>query len=294
MLYKSSNRICVSKKYRGHRYYFYAGAQEVGLPKYKVAWYLNHHKQWEEVSYRELVRDERRAELRECDLRNERDGIVEFGIRNHPTTPHFYEKRRIRTDLEPGAKESEAHDEKKRMIRAFLSKYEKHDIGCYERPWDKVDKGFESLVKLKDKYQWGVEIQFGLVYGKFVRFDIFGRLKDEIQLTDNYPFVAIEVVDTHFHSQDAFKVLLATSKNIPLIVAYYFIPVAPRLNGVKKPDRSNGYSRVRLQCYIADGSFWFRNERVEEASGVTPETPDVYYNFIREKLYADGYIRPST
>lgn len=100
--------------------------QEIALPKYKVAWYINEHKQWEEASYRELARDERRAELRECDLRDERDGVVELGIRNHPTTPHFFERRRIRTDLEPGAKESEAHEEQKRMIRAFLSKYEKH------------------------------------------------------------------------------------------------------------------------------------------------------------------------
>lgn len=264
------------------------------MPKYGVAWYLNDQKRWEEVSYLELSRDERRAELRERDLRDERDGIVELGIRNHPKTPHFFERRRIRTDLEPGARESEAHEDEKRMVRAFLSKYEKHDIGYYERPWGKQDKGFEILLKLKDEYQWGTEIQFGLVYGKFVRFDIFGRLKDEIQLTDKYPLVAIEIVDTHFHSQEAFKVLLETSRNIPLIVAYYFVPVVPRLNCVKKPERSNGYSRIRLQCYIADGSFWFRNERIEETAGVTPESPEVYYNFIREKLYADGYIRPSS
>lgn len=101
------------------------------------------------------------------------------------------------------------------MVRAFLSKYEKHDMGYYERPWNK-DKGFESLLKLKYEYQWGTEVQFGLVYGKFVRFDIFGRSKDEIQLTDRCPLVAIEIVDTHFHSREAFKVLLETSRNIPL------------------------------------------------------------------------------
>lgn len=261
------------------------------MPKYEVAWYVNDQKQWEEVSYLELSKDERRAELREHDLRDKRDGIVELGIRNHPKTPHFFERRRIRTDLEPGARESEAHEDEKRMVRAFLSKYEKHDIGYYERPWDKLDKGFESLLRLKDEYQWGTEIQFGLVYGKFVRFDIFGRLKGEIHLTDKCPLVAIEIVDTHFHSPEAFKVLLEASRNIPLIVAYYFVPVVPRLNCVKKPEMGNRYSRIRLQCYIAYGSFWFRNERVEETSGVTPERPDVYYNFIREKLYGEGYIR---
>ncbi|MCM5538651.1 hypothetical protein NXZ69_21815, partial [Xanthomonas hortorum pv. pelargonii] len=76
------------------------------MPKYETAWYLNDQKHWEEVSFRELARDERRAGLRERDLRDERDGIVELGIRNHPKTPHFFELRRIRTDLEPGVKES--------------------------------------------------------------------------------------------------------------------------------------------------------------------------------------------
>lgn len=264
------------------------------MPKNEVAWYLNDQKRWEDVSYLELSRDERRAELRARDLRDERDGKIELGIRNHPKTPHFFERRRIRTDLEPGARESEAHENAKRMVRAFLSKYKKHDIGYYERPWYKQNEGFESLLKLKDEYQWGTEIQFGLVYGKFVRFDIFGRLKDEIQLTDKCPLVAIEIVDTHFHSQEAFKVLLETSRNIPLIVAYYFVPVAPRFNCVNTPERSNGYSRIRIQCYIADGSFWFRNERVEEVSSVTPERPDLYYNFIYEKLYAEKYIRASS
>lgn len=263
------------------------------MPKYEIAWYLNEHNQWEEVSYHELSREERRAELRERDLREERQGEVELGIRNHPKTPHFFEKRRIRTDIDPGAKESEAHEEQKRMVRSFLSKYEKHNFGYYERPWGKTDKGFDTLLKLKE-YEWGTEVQFGLVYGKYVRFDILGRSSKELQLTDKTPLVAVEVVDTHFHSQQAFSVLLQTSKNIPLIVCYYFIPTTPRYNCVNKPQKANSYSKVRLQCYIADGSFWFRNDRTEELFDVTPTNPDIYYNLIREKLYKDGYIRASS
>jgi hypothetical protein len=266
---------------------------EIVLPKYETVWYLNdQHNQWEEVSYRELDREERRAELREKDLRDVASGEIELGIRNHPKTPHFFEKRRIRTDIDPNAKESAEHEKQMQMVRSFLAKYEKHNFGYYERPWDKNDKGFDTLLKVKN-YDWSTEVQFGLVYGKYIRFDILGRSMNEIQLTDKYPYVAIEIVDTHFHSQQAFRILLETTKNIPIIIAYYFIPVTPRYNCVNKPERVNSYAKIRLQCYIADGSFWFRNERVEELYEVTPDKPEVYYNLIREKLYENEYIKQS-
>lgn len=260
------------------------------MPKYETAWYLNDNDQWEEVGYNELVREERRAELREKDLREDAAGEIQLGIRNHPKTPHFFDKHRIRADIDPGAKESDAHDQQKRMIRSFLIKYSKHNFGYYERPWDKSNKGFDTLLKVKD-YTWDDEVQFGLVYGKYVRFDILGRSTKEIQLTDKYPYVAIEIVDTHFHSQQTFKALLETTRNIPIIITYYFVPTAPRYNCVHKPERTNSYSKIRLQHYIADGSFWFRNERAEDLHAVSPNTPEIYYNLIRDKLYSDGYIK---
>ncbi|AIO72714.1 hypothetical protein [Burkholderia multivorans] len=260
------------------------------MPKYEIAWYLDENQQWQEASFRELSREERRAALRERDLRDKANGSIELGIRNHPKTPHFFERRRIRTDIEPGAHESQAHEDAKRMIRSFLQKYDKHRFGYYERPWDRNDKGFETLIKIKD-YMWDVEVQFGLAYGKYIRFDILGRSKSLVQLTDRLPFLAIEIVDTHFHSRETFEVLLQVSKNLPLTVAYYFIPAVPIYNCVNRPPTASAYCRIRLQCYLSDGSFWFRNERVEESFDVTPDEPGAYYNLIREKLYSDGYIR---
>ena len=261
------------------------------MPRHYKAYYRDEHGQWEEVSFLELQRDARRAELRERDLRDEANGMVQLGIRNHQETPHFYAKRRLRSDLEPGVRESKEHDDERRKLCMFLSKHEKCSIGYYERPWDVENRGFDALVRLKD-FAWGAEVQFGLVYGKFVRFDIFGRSKQELKITDKTPLVAIEVVDTHFHSREAFKVLLEASKNLPLIVAYYFVSRVPHLNCMHGPS-GNRHPRLRIQCYIADGSFWYRDERVEEGNEVTPAVPDVYYNFIREKLYADGLVRAS-
>jgi transcriptional regulator with PAS, ATPase and Fis domain len=65
------------------------------LRKYQEAFYLNEQNQWESVSYRELSREERRAELRYKDLRDRPDGAYRLGIRSHPEKPHFFEKKTV-------------------------------------------------------------------------------------------------------------------------------------------------------------------------------------------------------
>lgn len=262
----------------------------MNLPKYEVAYFKNDEDVWEPVSFRELHREERRAELRTKELRDKPEGSYQLGIRNHPKTPHFYEMKPIRFDIEPGVTETEEHTKEQRIICSFLNKYTKHELGYYERPWDEENKGYESFAKLRN-YHWEKEVKFGLVYGKFVLFDIFGRSSSEISLTDKNPLVAIEVVDTHFHSKEAFKALLETSKNLPLIVGYMFLLKKPRLNTIKGVKNSNWFCKNRVHCYISDGSFWFRNERVEDLYDVNPREPEVYYNLIKEQLYEQGFIR---
>lgn len=261
------------------------------MPKYEEAFYLDDLNQWECVGFQELGIMERRAELREKDLRESPNGIYQLGIRNHPQTPHFFQKKPIRNNIEKGVLESEEHEKQKSMVRNFLKKYEKHSFGYYESPWNEENKGYESIIRVKD-YIWDTEVKFGLVYGKYVRFDILGRPKSELSFTDKFPYIAVEIVDSHFHSQEAFKILLETTKNIPLIVAYIFVPKAPYINGVKKPNRSNSFSTNRTPFYLSDGSFWDGNERMEDSLGdIAPENPEVYYNAIREMLYEKGFIK---
>lgn len=44
------------------------------------------------------------------------DGNHQLGIRNHPKTPHFLEKKSVCNDVDPGATESDAHNERQHMI----------------------------------------------------------------------------------------------------------------------------------------------------------------------------------
>lgn len=256
------------------------------MPKYETAWYEPAPNQWVEVKYTELASAKRRAELRERDLRERRDGLKKLGIRNHPQTPHFYEVGTVRQPIEGGIAESIEHNNAKKRICEMLNAHPAI-FGYYENPRERV------IVRLTSTtgYEWATERRFGLTQGKYIIFDILGRHKTEIALTDVTPFVAIEVVDTHFHSQDAFCALLELTRDLPVVICYLFLSQKPYLNQWKAPQQGETVATIRLQCYIADGSFWFRNERIEDTASVSQDDPKVYYNYIADKLNEDRFIR---
>lgn len=262
------------------------------MPKFEEAYYLENDN-WEVVSFKQLEDPNQRAILREKDLRNQVDGNLVLGIRNHPTTPHFYQKLSLRINIESSLSETDKHNEQRDMIKNFLTKYPKNSFGFYESPWEKdnKDKGFDFIIETKD-YEWDKEVKFGLIHGKYIIFDILGRSK-KLTFTDNYPFLAIEVVDTHFHSRETFKVLLKLSSDIPIKIFYYFISQVPYKNGVKTPQRSNSYSKNRIVYYISDGSFWNTNDRIEdtEECNIPCENQDEYYNYILDHLRENDFIR---
>ena len=249
------------------------------MPKHEIAFYQNENNIWNKVYYTELLDEQRRAELREKDLYDKPDGDLQLGIRNHKITPHFYVKRPVRKPLESKNKKSKLHNEQINIIYNFLKKYKKHSFNTFE----------ETILKIKN-YEWEKEAKFGIIYGKYAVFDILGRDSENIHLTDRNPYVAIEVVDTHFHSQETFKILLEATKNLPIIIIYFFIKQIPKLNCLKKPKNENLYTKNVIYFYMLDGSFWEKNERIEEKYNLSPNNSDEYYNFIKEKLYENKFI----
>lgn len=209
-------------------------------------------------------------------------------MRDHPETPHFFKKRPVRAPFDADHHESAEHAESCRIFSLFLEKHRRLDAGYYESPW-LDDPGFEQLARTSD-YQWTKKGRMGLVYGRLFIPDLLGRAR-EVNLEDKNPFIAVEVVDTHFPSLDTFKALLECTKNLPLIVAFYYCKHAPRVNHMKKPLRDGAYARVRVTHYLADGSFWERNERLEEKARISPERHDEYYNYIVEYVYREWLVR---
>ena len=250
------------------------------MPKHEIAFYKDENNIWNKVNYTELSNEQRRAELKEKDLYDKSNGDVQLGIRNHERTPHFYVKRPVRKPLESKNKKSELHNKQINIIYNFLKKYKKHSFNIFSE---------ETILKIKN-YEWKKEAKFGIIYGKYVVFDILGRDSENIHLTDKNPYVAIEVVDTHFHSQETFKILLEATKNLPIIIIYFFINQIPKLNHLKKPKNENLYTKNVIYFHMSDGSFWEKNERIEEKYNLSSNNSDEYYNFIKEKLYEKKFI----
>ncbi len=262
------------------------------MPKHETAFYQDENNIWHEVNHNELFQKQKRAELRERDLYDKPDGDLQLGIRNHKITPHFYVKRPIRKSLEYKSKKSKLHNEQIDIIYNFLKKYKKHSFNSYKS----FNFTEETIIKIKN-YEWEKEAKFGIIYGKYAVFDILGRDYENIHLTDKNPFVAIEVIDTHFHSQETFKILLEATKNLPLIIIYFFINQIPKLNHLKKPKNENFYTRNVIYFHMSDGSFWEKNERIEEKYekyNLSPNNSDQYYNFIKEKLYEKKFIKSTS
>ena len=252
------------------------------MPKHKIAFYKDENNIWHKVYYAELFNKQKRVELREKDLYDKPNGDLQLGIRNHKTTPHFYVKRHIRKPLESKSKKGKLHNKQIDIIYNFLKKYKKHSFNIFE----------EIIFKIKN-YEWEKEAKFGIIYGKYAVFDILGRDSENIHLTDRNPYVAIEVVDTHFHSKETFKILLEATKNLPIIIIYFFIKQIPKLNRLKKPKKENHYTKNVIYFHMSDGSFWEQNERIEykyERYNLSPSKLDEYYYFIKEKLYEKEFI----
>lgn len=264
--------------------------------KYPFAYHYK-DEAWTAVAAAELENPLRRSQLKGLDLVDEINGTKSLGVRNHPDTPHFFHTRQRRKPLDGRVVNTEIHGDECSRLVSFLKANPKVDIGYYETPWNRSDMGFEVLVSTRD-YIWrsGKETALGIVYGRLFIPDILGR-SNRVGLVDSEPYVALEIVDTHFPSLETFQTVLRCTKDIPLVVCFYFCAGAPVENQKKNPPAKNGVARIRINYYVADGSFWQRNCRVEELvddNCFNPEDSATYYNYIRSILVRDRLIRQGT
>lgn len=99
-------------------------------------------------------------------------------------------------------------------------------------------------------YAWGDEVHRIVSSEAFVRHDIFGQAP-EIRMSILRPWVAIEVVNTHFPEEEAFSAFLELSNRLPFIVIF------------ELTEKENYFSRINASSgtiepifWIYDGSVW--------------------------------------
>lgn len=102
-----------------------------------------------------------------------------------------------------------------------------------------------------NQYSWGKEVHRIVSATAVVRHDLFGQAK-QIEMSVFRPWIAIEVINTHFPDEDTFQALVALSCSFPFIVLF---DCTDRKNYFLKIDKETRTITTRL--YLRDGKVWF-------------------------------------
>lgn len=236
--------------------------------------------QWITITPEQLRDTEQLALAREKQLYDSEEQKYELFIRNRENLPHFYRKGTIRHNLDR-QKDSSEHDEAVKKLHSFL----KSNSSLHLK--SKFFRGFHdkklNIIKTMHDYTWDDEVTFAVAENGYVRFDLLGR-PNSLNCTNKNPFVAFEVVDTHFSSKASFQALLELSKKLPFVIGYFFVKNTPYFNCPKNSE-GNALAYVRVTCYIHDGDFWIRDERISDTvTDALKNNPDAYYEYIYEKV----------
>ncbi len=248
------------------------------MPLHEQAVFQNDEKEWEIITPNDLLDAEKLALFRTKSLYDSSNRNYELFIRNREDAPHFYRKGVIRHNLDKHT-ESEAHDKQVSNLISFLNNNKKVKLKTYFFK-NFGDKELHTITTMSN-FEWDKEVTFAVSEKGYVRFDILGR-PISLNCTNQNPFVAIEVVDTHFSSKASFNALLELSKKLPFIIGYFFVKNTPRCN-CPNNSKGNSMASMRVSCYIHDGDFWIRDDRISDTvSEEIRQNPDAYYNYVYE------------
>lgn len=122
-------------------------------------------------------------------------------------------------------------------------------------------------------YAWGDEVHRIVSPEAFVRHDIFGQAP-EIRMSILRPWLAIEVVNTHFPEEEAFSAFLELSGRFPFVVIF---ELTQKDNYFSRINASSG--TIEPIFWIYDGSVWKNANRRDDI-----KTSAAFSSAIKEML----------
>ncbi|WP_243375467.1 hypothetical protein [Geotalea sp. SG265] len=162
--------------------------------------------------------------------------------------PHFYarssSKRRVsavETDPAHNAQIKTILDKLssiqvwKVMVNVFIGKHQEKEI----------------LLWL-DNYQWGKEVHRICSSELVIRHDLFGQ-STFLAMSVSRPWVAIEVINSHYPEEQSFREMLKLSSQVPLLILFDIINVTLRNYFLKVDERTE---EITPLYYIYEGSMW--------------------------------------
>ncbi|OLO08757.1 hypothetical protein BTW08_05420 [Salinicola sp. MH3R3-1] len=232
------------------------------MPKYEYAQRRRDDGTIERIYPRDLHDAGTRATARASELWDEHFEVRVFP-RYRTDAPHFYSlgKRRY---IDERVESDPSHDKRVEELLARL-KGNEYKIGFYEK--DGEEKQFVTVAK-PSNYLWDSEVTRSLTRSVRCRHDIFGEAEGR-NLTAGFPWVAIEVVNTHYPDEKTLEAFLALSEQLPFVVLFDLVAVP---NYFFKIDEKR--QEIRTIYYVYDGSVWKNGNRWKRCSA----------QFLREKL----------
>ncbi len=170
--------------------------------------------------------------------------------------PHFYEIT-SRTRRVFGGEDDPTHNNRVKELHDKLQALDRWALVLTTKDKATGNIDHHEILQLP-QYGWGKETHRILDEKAIVRHDIFGQSPD-LAMSVRRPWIAIEVVHTHFPEEEAFAAFLETSKRLPLIVL--FEHTARRNTFVKVDDREGLLQISRWTYHIKDGCVWQGGEK---------------------------------
>lgn len=223
-------------------------------------------RKWEQAIYTDadgLVRSVQPEELHDAKFRAflktqelwDTQGEYRLHIRHRANSFHFYSlAKRVRTFVKR-EETSKRHSER---IDELLSAFQANPFLFGHLRFDDEERQFVSLFQSKD-YQWEQEVTRSAGEIRW-RHDLFAGHSAH-RLSDRAPWVAIEVIDSHFPADLAFDAWLKQSEEIPSFVLFDFVQIRNYFFQVDKADRW-----VRVIYYIFDGKVWCSGEPIADCT----------------------------
>ncbi|CAB3755453.1 hypothetical protein LMG29542_02598 [Paraburkholderia humisilvae] len=170
--------------------------------------------------------------------------------------PHFYEMTSRARSVFSG-EDDPTHNNRVKDLHDKLQALDSWALVLTTKDKATGNVDHDEILKFP-QYSWGTETHRILDEKAIVRHDIFGQSPD-LAMSIRRPWIAIEVVHTHFPEEEAFAAFLDISKRLPLIVLFEH---TARRNVFVKIDDKNGLLQIsRWTYYIKDGYVWQGHEK---------------------------------
>ncbi len=211
-------------------------------------------------------------------------GEIILYIRSRGISSHYYSRGSSRKNIRDVKYFNNKHKEKIDILFKFLNARDRVRICSYY--FENGKPILDTIFSFKD-YYFSKEVKQSINKKNYFVADIFGISKS-LNYTHKEPNIVIETVDTHFPDFKTFNYFRNLTREMPLIILFYYLEFEPKINCMYNNQGESNNGKLRISHYIQDGSFWVGDERIEEKDYSFIKTYKTEIDFNNDENYYDA------